>query len=615
MNYYNKNEHFFNVSLFFSIHRDSVPFATSEQTNRIRVNRELGRSILQACLQRLEGFETEPDYRHIKNSKRLFMLVSKIGKTLYQRCVQRLIDLCGNFDSQTAMLCAECFKVCLMIVGGIYERMFGDFLKIIIPDASESKTRNLRTIIEVLHSLLVDFVKEDSEIDSNVETKKIPGFLLKSLEILYEKTTDSCLSQEIYEFLINFCTTTTIDGHGLNLIHKLLFEQRIRTQTGVFFSSIAYQIQTVFDKIEESTLNDSEQQEQHDGSNTLKTITAITAESCTIYLCQSLKEQITHIEYFIVKVKSLSYRLRIPGQGDDTNDTLSTMKSIERKICSQLFHISNTLVILTNTKLPLGPCMDSLLRLLLELFICLANLTKHLILRHSITPVLFPGLKFDQLIKVAGKPLAENVYGLITYIEENIIIPDGKKGKKNDPQLSKAKVLKETKFLPRLILNLENFNKFVILLSKKTKNDLTGLLHIGTVRDFRIKTSELREAIQKSIQKGSNVEIGDDGDSTNIDDDSERVETESNISTQISTNTTGVGSDVDKEEGNDDDDDNDDDETDVEKKKENLKAKFLQNLKTINKRSTRKRKDEGRGPGPLLEVAPNKRVRTARKKT
>jgi len=45
-----------------------------------------------------------------------------------------------------------------------------------------------------------------------------------------------------------------------------------------------------------------------------------------------------------------------------------------------------------------------------------------------------------------------------------------KKKKKNaDPLLMKSKILRETRFIPQLIFEMEQYEKFVIELSKKSK--------------------------------------------------------------------------------------------------------------------------------------------------
>lgn len=73
-------------------------------------------------------------------------------------------------------------------------------------------------------------------------------------------------------------------------------------------------------------------------------------------------------------------------------------------------------------------------------------------------------------------------------------------------------------------MRIENFNKFVVALDKKSKSqELASRLHLGTVRDFRVKTAKLQEAIDEAIDESIDVEedlLNDDVDN-NIDDDDE----------------------------------------------------------------------------------------------
>lgn len=132
--------------------------------------------------------------------------------------------------------------------------------------------------------------------------------------------------------------------------------------------------------------------------------------------------------------------------------------------------------------------------------------------------------RFDELVRALGKSLPLRIYGLIRFIEENVFY-DREKSHKSSGQGSKAKVVRETKYIPKLIMRIENFNKFVVALDKKSKSqDLASRLHLGTVRDFRVQTAALREAINKTIQDSqSPTDIVEDllngDDDTNGDDD------------------------------------------------------------------------------------------------
>lgn len=121
--------------------------------------------------------------------------------------------------------------------------------------------------------------------------------------------------------------------------------------------------------------------------------------------------------------------------------------------------------------------------------------------------------RFDKLVRTTGKPLASKIYELVSYIEEKCTNEISKTSKKKDPKADKAKLLRETRNLPKLILRIENYNKFVIMLGKKTKNDLSNYLHIGTVRDFKINTSKLKDALQSAFSQTDEI---DDAESPNL---------------------------------------------------------------------------------------------------
>lgn len=129
----------------------------------------------------------------------------------------------------------------------------------------------------------------------------------------------------------------------------------------------------------------------------------------------------------------------------------------------------------------------------------------------------FPSIftyRFDQLVRTTGKPLASKLYELVSHIEEKCTNEISKTSKKKDPRADKAKLLRDTRNLPKLILRIENYNKFVIMLGKKTKNDLSNYLHIGTVRDFKINTNKLKDALQSALSQSEEIV---ETDSPNLD--------------------------------------------------------------------------------------------------
>lgn len=261
--------------------------------------------------------------------------------------------------------------------------------------------------------------------------------------------------------------------------------------------------------------------------------------------------------------------MKTGGQNEDDRKSCENhMVTIERRICTQLIFVSRVCIHLANTKVPLGTCMENLTKLLIQFYVCLANLTKHIKNRQKCMPISYKSTKFDQLVQTVGKKLPLRVYALIKYIEENMLdgnqenddendaADDGddgddgggratvKRTKKKAGKNNKAKVMRDTKNIPKLILRIENFNKFIISLSKKTEHDLNKLLHIGTVRDFRLR--ELQEAIdkmRKNRQSDEESNAENDSDDDEDEDDDDDADSEDQESTEVSmTSVTEIGS-------------------------------------------------------------------------
>lgn len=133
------------------------------------------------------------------------------------------------------------------------------------------------------------------------------------------------------------------------------------------------------------------------------------------------------------------------------------------------------------------------------------------------------------MVRQAGRPLASAIYTLIEHIDANVL-PErtAANSRRKTATSAKAKMLKETKYLPKLVMRIESFNKFVILLGKKTKTDLSAHLHMGEVRDFRIRKSALAEALSRTIADVDEHEI--EGHEAEDDDDEAVNEEDANCS-------------------------------------------------------------------------------------
>lgn len=277
--------------------------------------------------------------------------------------------------------------------------------------------------------------------------------------------------------------------------------------------------------------------------------------------------------------------MKVGGQNEeDRKKCHDRMVTTERRICTQLTFISRVCIHLANGMQPVGSCTDNFTRLLIQLYVCLSNLTKHLIIRHKIEPITYKSTRFDQLVQTIGKALPLKIHAMIGYMEENVFDENEAENNEEAPkrlknaQNNKAKFMKYIyKNIPKLIKNIENFNKFVIALSKKTEHDLNKLLHIGTQRDFRIKTHALREAIEKSRENDSDDNEDEEAEEEETidseDEDITEAEATSVTGTESVTSNTGSTGSMINEVHHD----------------TSLRTSVMKNLTTINKRATKRK--------------------------
>lgn len=165
------------------------------------------------------------------------------------------------------------------------------------------------------------------------------------------------------------------------------------------------------------------------------------------------------------------------------------------------------------------------------------------------------------------------MYSLIEHIE--ITLPPEKRRRKKPTAVQS---LRDTKLLPKLVFRIENFYKFVVLLGKKTKNDLTKQLHIGCVRDFKIDSRALKEAMNRSQSIEVDETQLDEAEVDGLDEaaiSEEESSTEEDEPVQASSSTTSSGELVAKVTERD--------------AKESDPQIALRNLAKINARVTRKR--------------------------
>ncbi|EDV59451.2 Fanconi anemia group I protein homolog [Drosophila erecta] len=507
---------------------DVVAFAAAEKTVLLRSNELLVRYVLSVTASRVESIRLEPDYKQLAYSKRTFKQLTDITKVIYERCIQRLTEMWKNFDMQSAALATQCFSECLQTAHETYSKKFEEFVKSF--DMASIKGSRNKEVIYTVQDVLDDFMTEygtDESICKNDFVSKVPIYLLESLEILLAHIDyQDRAATESYTWLLNFCSKNEILNSEMGLVHRMLFVQRQKTHLGPFFDSVARQLGVVLGVQNEDAPSTSVEL-------SLKSISTVTAESCLQHLYAAVQKQLNDVDYFVTKANNLNFKCQVVPEMDQIY-WRGNLDSMDRSICTQIIHISRTLLALTNVCIPLGSLMDGLMKLLIQHYTCLKNLTKHYISSYTSETSIenIRSTKFELLLHGVGKQLPANIYELITYIEANTLDEEVQlHTKKRKVQAERAKVLRETRLIPKVIMVIEDFNKHIILLSKKikSKNRLTDYLHLGTMRDFDIKSTDLRAAIERSISDGRNISTEESTAEDQVQDVDENVEEDDDV--------------------------------------------------------------------------------------
>ncbi|XP_077372688.1 Fanconi anemia group I protein-like isoform X1 [Festucalex cinctus] len=184
---------------------------------------------------------------------------------------------------------------------------------------------------------------------------------------------------------------------------------------------------------------------------------------------------------------------------DEATQSAGHQDPAEKAVTLQLGTLLTALNELVQTALQLGTCTITLLRVLSRTYAILTTLVKYYIQVCAIQSGQLPS-RFEKLVKLSGSHLTPQCYFFITYVQggESSAGGAGKKKKKIEVNIAAtAKLLRQTKAIPNLIFSIEQYEKYIITLSKKSKVNLMQYMKLSTSRDFRINAATLDAALQE----------------------------------------------------------------------------------------------------------------------
>uniref|UniRef100_A0A3Q2QG22 FA complementation group I n=1 Tax=Fundulus heteroclitus TaxID=8078 RepID=A0A3Q2QG22_FUNHE len=243
--------------------------------------------------------------------------------------------------------------------------------------------------------------------------------------------------------------------------------------------------------------------------------------SLLLELCQDIHSQLGDIDqdvevekqsnFAVVNMKTATTALLVLSQVDrvlDEVDWLIARKKtqtasqaagqqdpVEKAVTLQLGTLLTALNELVQTALLPGNCTITLLRELTRTYTILTTLVKYYIQVCASQSASLPN-RFEKLVKLSGSHLTPQCYSFITYaqVQSQSKLFTSAKEEKNR---TLAKILRDTKAIPNLIFSIEQYEKYLIALSKKSKVNLMQYMKLSTSRDFRINAATLDAALQE----------------------------------------------------------------------------------------------------------------------
>uniref|UniRef100_A0A1B0GJY9 Uncharacterized protein n=2 Tax=Lutzomyia longipalpis TaxID=7200 RepID=A0A1B0GJY9_LUTLO len=305
-------------------------YGSTQHINSIRENREFHCHVLRITRDFIKDFSSQPEYKHVSHSRRLFMLLCSSSKILFEHCVKKLIPIMERFDVEAAMLGVESFKQCLITADSVYKRKLSEFLRF-VTNQNQSIPENVGIIVKTVEELLLKCLEEKSLFDIDANSRQIPGILLSCLEMLYSHIpAERPEALNAFDWLHKFCQNHTIHSKGLDNVHKMLFQQHLKTDEGLFLSTVASQLSNVMGTFGADLDNPT--------PSNLKSIEAENAESCFMNLVQILRKELSDVDYLTLKIKSILAKIKFMGttNSDDHTEPLITM---EKAVCMHLIKV------------------------------------------------------------------------------------------------------------------------------------------------------------------------------------------------------------------------------------------------------------------------------------
>ncbi|KAI8512677.1 hypothetical protein Bbelb_093160 [Branchiostoma belcheri] len=358
--------------------------------------------------------------------------------------------------------------------------------------------------------------------EQNVEMVNVISLLSRHLP------PDSDHLVQLHAWVNRLCTEQNVDDSAMTkALLSLLFSLTAQTCTSLtVLRDLAQDVH--------SQMGDIDQDVEVEDQTQFAVVNPRTATPVLTLVLGQADRVLEEVDWVIGKMKA-ELSTSSPTADDAPSQGPTQREGHEKSVCVRLGTLVTAFHELVQSAVPMGACVEALLKSLVNLYNNLTLLAKYYLAMYAqraghLSP------RFEKLVKLSGTHLSQQAYALITYIQaaqnEKLAQQDqqkGKGGKKRDKtsdavgQARKAQVLRETKSIPVLVFHIEQYERFLIQLTKKSKVNLMEHMKMSTSRDFRINTAAVQIALQEEQESSSEEEKeGSDEDSDGAEQENQR---------------------------------------------------------------------------------------------
>ncbi|KAK3558477.1 hypothetical protein QTP86_018127 [Hemibagrus guttatus] len=493
-------------TLLTALFRDSTQ-SHEESLSVLRSSGEFLRYSVSVALQKVQqleevGYTDGPDGQ---NSDKTFRHLCEITSVLLWRYtnIPSSVDDAGKKDKSysVSLLCLEGLLRIFSTMQQQYPTKVSNFLcslDVCRQDEEEeggapetaSLTEKTAFYIRQFQRALFSQLSGGEEDFSSKEAQLLVS-ILSVLSRLLEPNSQQFL--QMVTWTVKICKETSFEDISFNKgLLSLLFSLH------VFYKSPVSLLWELCQDIH-SQLGDIDQDVEVEKQSHFPIVSMKTAASTTLLVLSQVGRVLDEVDWLIAKKKGQIASERKTTGG--TSQSSTQQDAVEKAVTLQLGTLLTALNELVQTALPPGACTDALLRELSRTYAILTTLTKYYIQLCVAHPGQLPA-RLEKLVKLSGSHLTPQCYSFITYVQSGEInggVNEKKKKRKEEEAVvaASAKVLRDSKPIPTLIFNIEQYEKFLIVLSKKSKVNLMQYMKLSTSRDFRINTATLEAALQE----------------------------------------------------------------------------------------------------------------------